>query len=217
LDLSQSASTDQIWAAETSRCCGSKAAKEDADELRDIAQGQGSITDKAKQAAAAIREPGAHHPDSPDAQSQRGGGTTVKLTTQQSCCRRVAPGSRQGVSADRLSPCRATFLIGTDRPIMRRSCIGSCFGPRLSSRCGGLDLIASPFVADHRKAGTGPTGRCLGQPSGVDIAARLLGASDGSRPRLLPRRPQSRLDRALCRRRRQPWRRTASGRGAGTR
>ena len=52
---------------------GSRAAKEDADELRDIAQGQGSIADKAKQAAAAIREPGAHHPDSPDTQSQGGG------------------------------------------------------------------------------------------------------------------------------------------------
>jgi hypothetical protein len=51
---------------------GSTAAKEDAEELRDIAQGQGSITDKAKEAAAAIREPGAHHPDSPDAQSQGG-------------------------------------------------------------------------------------------------------------------------------------------------
>ena len=49
---------------------GSKAAKEDAEELRDIARGRGSITDKAKEAAAAIREPGAHHPDSPDAQSQ---------------------------------------------------------------------------------------------------------------------------------------------------
>jgi hypothetical protein len=51
---------------------GSKPAKEDAEELRNIAQGQGSITDKAKQAAAAIREPGAHHPNSPDAQSQGG-------------------------------------------------------------------------------------------------------------------------------------------------
>ena len=51
---------------------GSKAAKEDAEEVRNIAQGQGSITDKAKEAAAAIREPGAHHPDSPDAQSQGG-------------------------------------------------------------------------------------------------------------------------------------------------
>jgi hypothetical protein len=47
---------------------GSKAAKEDAEELRNIAQGQGSVTDKAKEAAAAIREPGAHHPDPPAAQ-----------------------------------------------------------------------------------------------------------------------------------------------------
>jgi hypothetical protein len=44
---------------------GSEAAKEDAEELRDIVHGQGSIADKAKGAAAAIREPGAHHPDSP--------------------------------------------------------------------------------------------------------------------------------------------------------
>jgi hypothetical protein len=51
---------------------GSEAAKEDAEELRDIARGQGSIADKAKEAAAAIREPGGHHPDSPDAQSQGG-------------------------------------------------------------------------------------------------------------------------------------------------
>ena len=51
---------------------GSRAAKEDAEELRNIAQGQGSIADKAKEAAAAIREPGAHPPDSPDAQPQGG-------------------------------------------------------------------------------------------------------------------------------------------------
>ncbi len=49
---------------------GADAAKEDAGELRDIARGQGSLTDKAKEAAAALREPGAHHPDSPDAPSQ---------------------------------------------------------------------------------------------------------------------------------------------------
>ena len=52
---------------------GSKAAKEDAEELRNIAQGQGSLSDKAKQATAAIREPGAQRPDSPDSQSQGGG------------------------------------------------------------------------------------------------------------------------------------------------
>jgi hypothetical protein len=49
---------------------GSEAAKQDAEELRDIAKGQGSITDKAKEAAAAIREPGAHQPDSPATPSQ---------------------------------------------------------------------------------------------------------------------------------------------------
>jgi hypothetical protein len=49
---------------------GSEAAKQDAEELRDIAKGQGSITDKAKEAAAAIREPGAHQPDAPPTQSQ---------------------------------------------------------------------------------------------------------------------------------------------------
>ena len=44
---------------------GAQAAKEDAQELRDISKEQGSTTDKAKDAAAAIREPGAHHPDAP--------------------------------------------------------------------------------------------------------------------------------------------------------
>ena len=52
---------------------GATAAKEDAEELRNIAEGQGSVADKAKQAAEAIREPGAHHPDSPDAPSQEAG------------------------------------------------------------------------------------------------------------------------------------------------
>jgi len=51
---------------------GTKAAKEDAEELRDIAQEQGSMTDKAKDAAAAIREPGAHHPESPGPETQGG-------------------------------------------------------------------------------------------------------------------------------------------------
>ena len=42
---------------------GAQAAKEDAQELRDISKEQGSTADKAKDAAAAIREPGAHKPD----------------------------------------------------------------------------------------------------------------------------------------------------------
>ena len=57
---------------------GTQAAKEDAQELRDISQEQGSTTDKAKDAAQAIREPGAHRPDAQapaagDAQSQAAG------------------------------------------------------------------------------------------------------------------------------------------------
>ena len=57
---------------------GTQAAKEDAQELRDISKEQGSTADKAKDAAAAIREPGAHHADAPapaagDAQSPAAG------------------------------------------------------------------------------------------------------------------------------------------------
>jgi hypothetical protein len=48
---------------------GSKSLKEDADELRDIARGEGSLSDKAKAAADAIKEPGAKEPGAkePDA------------------------------------------------------------------------------------------------------------------------------------------------------
>jgi hypothetical protein len=38
---------------------GTKSLKEDADELRDIARGEGSLSDKAKAAAGAVKEPGA--------------------------------------------------------------------------------------------------------------------------------------------------------------
>jgi hypothetical protein len=38
---------------------GAQAAKEDAEELKDIAKGQGSTTDKAKEAFEAVKEPGA--------------------------------------------------------------------------------------------------------------------------------------------------------------
>ena len=38
---------------------GTDALKEDAEELKDIAKGEGSVTDKAKKAADAIKEPGA--------------------------------------------------------------------------------------------------------------------------------------------------------------
>ena len=39
---------------------GTDALKEDAGELKDIASGQGSLADKAKKGAGAIKEPGAH-------------------------------------------------------------------------------------------------------------------------------------------------------------
>jgi len=41
--------------------------KEDASELTDIAKGKGSLTDKAKGAAAAIKDPGAPGEDKPKA------------------------------------------------------------------------------------------------------------------------------------------------------
>jgi hypothetical protein len=44
---------------------GTEAAKEDASELQDIAKGEGSVTDKAKAAGEAIKDPGAPGPDRP--------------------------------------------------------------------------------------------------------------------------------------------------------
>lgn len=41
---------------------GMDALKGDAEELKDIAGEKGSLTDKAKDAAAALKEPGAHEP-----------------------------------------------------------------------------------------------------------------------------------------------------------
>jgi hypothetical protein len=42
---------------------GTKSLKDDANELRDIARGEGSLSDKAKAAAGAVKEPGAQDPD----------------------------------------------------------------------------------------------------------------------------------------------------------
>jgi hypothetical protein len=44
---------------------GGDALKEDAEELQDIAQGEGSVTDKAKAAAEAIKDPGAAGGETP--------------------------------------------------------------------------------------------------------------------------------------------------------
>ena len=44
---------------------GTGALKEDADELKDIAKGKGSLKDKAKAAGEALKDPGAKGPDEP--------------------------------------------------------------------------------------------------------------------------------------------------------
>jgi hypothetical protein len=44
---------------------GTDSVKADADELKDIAKGPGSVTDKAKRAGDALKEPGAKRPDTP--------------------------------------------------------------------------------------------------------------------------------------------------------
>ena len=42
---------------------GVESLKEDAQELQGIAKGKGSLADKAKEAAAAVKEPGSNEPD----------------------------------------------------------------------------------------------------------------------------------------------------------
>jgi hypothetical protein len=51
---------------------GTQSVKEDAEELRDIARGQGSMSDKAKAAADALKDPGAKGPDTPPAEQPGG-------------------------------------------------------------------------------------------------------------------------------------------------
>ena len=53
---------------------GPQSAKEDAEELRDIAQGEGTLTDKLRRAAAAIQEPGAHKPEAEPTAGRAPGG-----------------------------------------------------------------------------------------------------------------------------------------------
>jgi hypothetical protein len=50
---------------------GTKALKEDADELRDIARREGSLSDKTKAAAGAIKDPGAAGPEPPATEAER--------------------------------------------------------------------------------------------------------------------------------------------------
>jgi hypothetical protein len=46
---------------------GTESLKADAEELKDIAKGPGSVTDKAKRAGEALKDPGAKGPDTPPA------------------------------------------------------------------------------------------------------------------------------------------------------
>jgi hypothetical protein len=50
---------------------GTEALKEDAEELKGIAKGQGSVKDKAKAAGKAIKEPGAKGSETPPAGSEK--------------------------------------------------------------------------------------------------------------------------------------------------
>ena len=49
---------------------GVESLKEDAQEVAGIAKGKGSLSDKAKEAAAAIKEPGANQPEQPEPQER---------------------------------------------------------------------------------------------------------------------------------------------------
>ncbi len=44
---------------------GTQSVREDASELEEIAQGEGTLSEKAKRAAKALKEPGAHHDPPP--------------------------------------------------------------------------------------------------------------------------------------------------------
>ncbi len=52
---------------------GMDSVKEDAQELRDIAKGKGSLKDKATEAGKAIKDPGAKGPDQPGEKAARHG------------------------------------------------------------------------------------------------------------------------------------------------
>ena len=52
---------------------GVESLKEDAQEVAEIAKGKGSLSDKAKEAAAAIKEPGANEPEPQERHPNRQG------------------------------------------------------------------------------------------------------------------------------------------------
>jgi hypothetical protein len=67
--------------------------KEDADELRDIADGPGTLADKAKQAAEALREPGAHREARAGGEAATGGepGTPAQPAAAEEAPENTAP------------------------------------------------------------------------------------------------------------------------------
>ena len=58
---------------------GTDSLKADAEELKNIAKGPGSVTDKAKRAGDALKDPGAKGPDTPA--SQRAPATDIPVPT----------------------------------------------------------------------------------------------------------------------------------------
>jgi hypothetical protein len=61
---------------------GTKAAQEDANELMDIAKGEGSLSDKAKRGAEALKEPGAHREAPAEQQPAQQAGQAGEQTGQ---------------------------------------------------------------------------------------------------------------------------------------
>ena len=60
---------------------GTESLKADAEELKDVAKGPGSFTDKAKRAGEALKDPGAKGPDAPPPAEQADPGARPKPTT----------------------------------------------------------------------------------------------------------------------------------------
>ena len=71
---------------------GTESLKADADELKDIAKGPGSVTDKAKRAGEALKDPGAKGPDTP-ASPRPPAADTPTRTAEPSAPESDAPGT----------------------------------------------------------------------------------------------------------------------------
>ena len=74
---------------------GTDSRKADAEELKDIAKGPGSLTNKAKRAGEALRDPGAKGPDTP---------TTPRATATDTTVRTAEPPAPPAPDADAGTP-----------------------------------------------------------------------------------------------------------------